>query len=336
MRKIQLILSALKHSYWLYKKTLLQRKHIKRHLVPSVSAILKTNDGSLTNEDIKKATVYYAGGITVFLGELFAFVRSKPLSEMERSSITYLGALTGPFDEFFDRDNLSFEKLEDFVYRTELFKPERSIEAFCIFCYKEALELSGQPDALKKAFMEVLRTQMESKKQQGEKLDIEKLKTISWGKGAAAAVFYRYCMKNEPYPEELKFYQTLGAIIQLGDDIFDFWEDSMSNTQTIATALETVNEIELVFNDWYGKGIACVEKLQLSARKQKKLIELMHLGFSRVWVCLDQFRALEKLPNPIKPNAQTRSQFICDMEKVATLKSCVQYYLKLNKSQFYS
>jgi len=54
---------------------------------------------------LKKIHTYYGLSVPAFLGEYFCLLRGKMMSDSERYPLTYLGALTGFFDDFFDEKN---------------------------------------------------------------------------------------------------------------------------------------------------------------------------------------------------------------------------------------
>src|SRR5687767_9983842 len=80
-----------------------QHAFIRNNILSELHEAEKTNDGSLDAADFKKITHYYGLAVPAILGESLAVLRGKPLSEKERYALTYLGAITGLFDDFFDK-----------------------------------------------------------------------------------------------------------------------------------------------------------------------------------------------------------------------------------------
>ena len=90
-----------------------QRLYIRNQLFPEIEEAKKTNDGSLDDNDFKKIEQYYGFGVPAILGESFCTLRGSMMTPKERKASTYQGAMTGLFDDFFDKiDNLALIESE--------------------------------------------------------------------------------------------------------------------------------------------------------------------------------------------------------------------------------
>src|SRR5688572_18107933 len=89
-----------------------QRKFLSRYIIPVLSKARDQNDGTLTESDFKKITHYYGWAVPAILGEAFCVLNAIPMTEQERWSSTCQGAMTGLFDDFFDKDYMEDEKVK--------------------------------------------------------------------------------------------------------------------------------------------------------------------------------------------------------------------------------
>ncbi len=92
-------------AFFLYKSVQQQKNYIKQHVLPEFQPFLKNTDGSISSDDIKKITHYYALGVPAILGYGFSLLRNLPLSSKERACMTYLGGISGLLDDLFDDAN---------------------------------------------------------------------------------------------------------------------------------------------------------------------------------------------------------------------------------------
>ena len=83
-----------------------QKAFVHTYLHPFLSKYHIHNDGSLTEYDFEKITNYYGIGSPVLAGEGLAYLLDIKVGDTERKTLTLMAAMTGLFDDFFDR---SFE-----------------------------------------------------------------------------------------------------------------------------------------------------------------------------------------------------------------------------------
>ena len=96
-----------------------QRLYIRNQLFPEIEEAKKTNDGSLDDNDFKKIEQYYGFGVPAILGESFCTLRGSMMTPKERKASTYQGAMTGLFDDFFDKRKISNNIIKQLVENPE-------------------------------------------------------------------------------------------------------------------------------------------------------------------------------------------------------------------------
>src|SRR5512145_3144234 len=92
-----------------------QKVFLRKLLANALNTARKSNDGSIHDNDFRKIINYYAMGVPAILGEAFCILRGKPMDKEERTVLTYLGALTGLFDDYFDKESLSETEIKDLI-----------------------------------------------------------------------------------------------------------------------------------------------------------------------------------------------------------------------------
>jgi len=324
-------LISLPSIYFLLLKNVAKQKRFIRSVAENeLTEFKNNNDGSLTPQDLKKITNYYGLGVPGILGELFCVLSGKPMTKNERFCLTFLGGISGMLDDLFDDPKKEPAHLEEFILHPEALKPADTYESLLLHFYLLGLKHSANPELLKKQALQVFKSQQKSKEQQNFGNSPRVIHYITYDKGGASFIFYRLCLNNPIQEKEEKLLNHLGGLMQLGNDIFDVWEDHKSDTKTAATICtdipelrrEFINEIQITF------------KLARETSFQKDHVENFlrstTLALSRVLVCLDQFEKLQlSSGNLFLIEKYSREELICDMQKPKNQFKAIKYALKL-------
>ena len=316
--------------FFLLKNVLNQKRFIKNVIENELTAFKSNNDGSLTPEDFKKITRYYGLGVPGILGELFCLLRGKKMAKDERFCLTFLGGISGLLDDLFDDPKKQAGHLEEFILEPESLKPMNSYEALLLHFYLLGLKHSANPELLKNQALQVYKSQQESENQQNFGNSTQEIQDITYAKGGASFIFYRLCLNNPLQGKERELLTHLGGLMQLGNDIFDVWEDYYSQTKTAATLCSDISELRNKFKN----EIYLIFKLARETDFPKKRVEVFlqntALALSRVLVCLDQFEKLQKTTgNQFTIEKYSREELICDMQKAKNQLKAIKYALNL-------
>jgi len=84
-----------------------QKQFITKHLEPHLKSIDSQKTDEITHLELKKIRQYYWFAVPAILGEAFYLLREGSMKLNERLALTYLGAATGLYDDFFDDLNTS-------------------------------------------------------------------------------------------------------------------------------------------------------------------------------------------------------------------------------------
>ncbi|MBS1927471.1 MAG: hypothetical protein JST95_02615, partial [Bacteroidetes bacterium] len=212
----------------------IQRHFIQLHIHPITSSFMKLNDGTLDDRDIQKIFNYYGLAVPAILGEAFCLLNGKKMTERERCCSTAQGAMTGLFDDFFDKQFLDEENIKSAIENN--IQPDRSSnEALFSLFYQKALKTAPAAALVKQRLLDVYQEQLESKKQLGGALSYENLLELTQKKGATSLLFYysAFCQKETAIENNL--IAKLGGWMQLSNDIFDVYKDRESGIDTLVT-----------------------------------------------------------------------------------------------------
>lgn len=288
----------------------------------------ESNDGSLAEKDLKKIHEYYGLAVPAILGEAFALLRGKPLQEKEREIQTYLGALTGLFDDLYDDKELSDEEILIMVQNPENSKPQSSFEELFLKFYMRALKM-GPRRRIIDYLVKGHHAQVASREQANSTPSQERIAQITREKGGVFLQFYRCGFEAEPRVGELKMLYRVGALGQLENDIFDVYKDHKEGIQTLATTCVSIEALRAVFVDWTKEYNESLNSLH-APEDQKRLFErFTRILYLRGLVCLDQLSKCEqRAGESFNPSNHTREELICDMAKVRNQLRLWGYFKK--------
>ena len=321
------IINAAKTIYSLLNSVKKQHRFITAELGEILADAKQSNDGSLDASDFKKITHYYGLAVPAILGDSICALRGFKMTKKERLALTYQGAMTGLFDDFFDKFNMSDEQVKAFMEKPDELKGENSAEKLFLVFYKNALLNAHDPVLVSKYLRQVYQAQIESKKQVAPGLSVKEILDITLKKGGVSVLFYRASMSHSFMEgEELN---EMGGLMQFGNDIFDIYKDRISNIQTILTTAKKIEIVRQLFTNQMNKSFALTEQLSYKAKDKKKYLSLVTMSLcSRCFVCLDQLKMNEKATNFVfMPEKYTREQLVCDMDKGNNKLKTIKYFL---------
>lgn len=312
-----------------YRNLKVQQHFIKQTLVHDIEKSKKENDNSLNEADFSKITRYYGFAVPAIMGEGFCLLRGKGLSERERSALTYLGALTGLFDDFFDKKELAEHYLKDLTVNPESAETSDANERLFVRFAQKALKNTFDPDALKQVAKKVYEAQILSKKQTEPTINQEEIKEITLKKGGFSILFYRSIFQEPADELEREMLYHLGGIGQLENDIFDIYKDSAGGIKTLATTATKIQELREIYRAFMQTTFQLVYKTDFPLKNKKKFLRFVALIIARGFVCLDFLERNEKKTNhTFSLKDYERRDLVCDMGTLKNNLKLINYYLK--------
>ncbi|PKO95177.1 MAG: hypothetical protein CVU14_12205, partial [Bacteroidetes bacterium HGW-Bacteroidetes-9] len=116
-----------------------QKQFIRETVAIDIEESKVNIDDSLNENDFRKITNYYGFAVPAILGEGFCLLRGKEMTEQERHAMTYLGALTGLFDDFFDEKEIPEQHIKRLIEFPEKEIAKNANERLFVNFYLKAL-----------------------------------------------------------------------------------------------------------------------------------------------------------------------------------------------------
>ncbi len=305
-----------------------QKTFVNYHLHPEIEKARKNNDGTLDEEDFKKITSYYGFGVPAIVGEMFCTLRGQKMYEKERICNTYQGALTGLFDDFFDKTGISSRRILKMAEDPCSYSGKNSLEKLFTLFLCKVYQHVPDLEKFKEIAYKVLDDQKKSLDQKDSLFKNEELLALTIAKGGHSLLFYRSAFGNVFAEGEKEAIFELGGLMQFGNDIFDVYDDSRDKIDTLLTVSQDIEEVKKQFRDQYYKALQSADKMDYPLKNKKIFIRKFIMGISRCWVCLDQLHKLQyKNDGKFEPVKFSRKELICDMEKADNILFFLKYYL---------
>ena len=310
------------------KNISIQKKFLQQHIAPIIQTCQKNNDGSIDDADIKKINSYYGLAVPAILGEAFCMLRGSSMTPSERLASTAQGAMTGLFDDFFDKDYLSDEAVENIIYNLGESGHKKSNQVLFDIFYKTALDHVPDKKNLVNALIDVYKAQVSSKLQLNPLIANETLLEITMHKGGSSVLFYRSAFSPAISEAEHQLIYNLGGMMQLGNDIFDVYKDRESGISTLVTNARHMADIRQLLQTRLETYFEDAYRLGYPKQNTRAFLNIISIGvYSRCYVCLHQLEKNEKLSGGVfDVHAYSRKQLICDMDtNMNMLRSAIKH-----------
>lgn len=312
------------------KKIFTQRSFLKKNIQPILSEAQKINDGSLDEGDFKKINEYYGLAVPAILGEAFCALHNKKMSAEERMASTSQGAMTGLFDDFFDKQYLTDDIIEDLL-SNKIIEEKRSNEKLFDLFYKHALQYVPNKKKMQEALMEVYKAQLESKKQTQDSLSQNEIQSITFYKGGTSLLFYRAAFLPPASAAEEQLIYKLGSLMQLANDIFDVYKDRENKIKTLITEATHIAPVRVLLKELLSTCYLAAYDMGFPRKNVQQFLSILSLGiFSRAFVCLDQLEKNEVTSNNVfSVHQYSRKQLICDMDRLKNMYQSAREHVRL-------
>jgi len=306
-----------------------QKKFLKTTIVIDIEKSKLNNDNTLTDKDYSKMTGYYGFAVPALLGEGFCILRGRDMSEKERYGITYLGALTGLFDDFFDDHNLSKKHILEMINKPDEELAQNSNQKLFIKFCQIALKNSEDADQVKNIAFKVYDAQVASHKQLLTETTEEEIAKITMDKGGLSLLFYRSVFEDDISENEENMILCLGGIGQLENDIFDIYKDYQHGVRTLATLTTKINELRQTYISLMEETFKLVHQTDYNPKNKRKFLRFISLIICRGFVCFDFLEKNELRTNSkFSLNQYEKKDLICDMGKLSNNIKLLKYYSK--------
>ena len=305
-----------------------QEEFIKKTLAIDIREIKTDSDNSLSEKDFRKIFTYYGLAVPAVLGEGYCLLRGKGMTDAERYQLTYMGALTGLFDDFFDEKNIGEQHIKELINNPGESVANNSHEKLFIRFYEKALD-SDNSALVKEHLNMVFDAQLMSKKQKDPEIKEEDIKTITMEKGGTSLLFYRCAFPEQINENEHKMLYHLGGLGQLENDIFDVYKDHREQIRTLATIATRISKLRFIYVSLMHDVFKMLDQTGYPPGNRKRFSRFISLISSRGLVCLDLLQKQETSSYGIfSIPSYPRKNLICDIDKLSNQLRLFRYYFR--------
>jgi len=307
-----------------------QRKFMKNTLLIDIRESKATNDLSLSTQDYTKISTYYGYAVPVIFGESFCLLKSLEMTERERMALTYLGGLTGLFDDLFDKKEISETYIKELIENPDSNSVQNSYEKLILKFYSIALGNINHPELINH-FLNVYNAQVESKRQKSVAIDDLEIYNITLNKGGVSTLLFRSIFNENLNEQEKQMIFKLGGLFQLENDIFDVYKDLQEGIKTLVTTENNIKNLRHTYIALLDEVFNSVQQTNYLTTGKATFKQIVYLVFCRGLVCLDMLEKNQKKSGNVFDIAKyKRNELICDMQKPMNILKSIHYFSKYN------
>jgi hypothetical protein len=304
-----------------------QKQFIQNFLSPKLNNYL--GDNSLLPQDIQKIKRYYGFGSVFLVGEAIVGLHQQGLLEVNRKNLTLLASLTGIFDDFFDKNELSEEEIKNLLINYKTVTPKNNKQKLAIDFYTQCIEKSDYAHEIKVHALLVYDAQKNSVAQKNPHISLDNTLKISDIKGGISMLMYRFCINLPLQNNELEILYKAGEIFQLCNDIFDVHKDLKEGITTVVHKAKNTQQIQQILNDKTAQLKKLVNQSNFGPKGQSLFLALIYVAIARTQVCLHQLQKNEKHYPNFHLHQWQRKHLVCDMETPKNQFLFLKYWYRL-------
>jgi hypothetical protein len=304
-----------------------QKAFVHQYLHPILSKYHTHNDGSLTEYDFEKITNYYGIGSPVLAGESIAHLLDIKVGAQERKILTLMAAITGLFDDFFDRSYQSSDRIKGLMNLSPEYLPHNAHEKLFCDLVREILLISPDKKRLNEFANRVFEAQVLSLQQKNKNSKWEELLHITYRKGGESLLFYRCSFPSKISDQELECLRRVGGLIQVCNDIFDVNKDIKEGIRTVATETKDIKILRQKVQRLYKETFEYC-RIAIPSRSMNVFLQQIKIIVSQSFVALKFYENTQKKNGKnFTPQKYPRELLICDMAKRKHLFQAGYYWI---------
>lgn len=228
-------------------------RYVKRVAKDTIGRSHTLNDNTIPERIFKKINWYMVESL--IMGEMLARLAGKTLSDRDKETLVYLGAIMALFDVFIDDfrfDRVRVLNILDYTFSTD--RPIKKVSDTAIekiYClYFEKLLLIIEKDHWNEIskHLNIIKIQIESTRQFGDNATSEIVKDITLGKGGVSALICSVLTGQKDESFRKAVYMT-GGFIQMMNDCQDLHKDTVSGIRTFVHFCKSFTEIFTRMNE---------------------------------------------------------------------------------------
>jgi hypothetical protein len=258
------------------------------------------------------------------------FNRTNNPSEIESNMDYFL--MTVLYDALIDEDKISDTHLNDLFYHPTTAKPSNFNERVLVAIHLKLLDKVNDKKEYWKVIESVHLAQKDSSNQFDKNTSIEQIVDITKRKGGFSLLMCRHYLIDPPHASLDTSWYHLGALIQMTNDLFDTYKDGLSNINTFATKMNSIAEIEALYQAQKQLFYQSIQTLPVN-RKTKVIFAIKTAIIPAFGdIAIQQLSKLQS-NDGLLPNLKLvpRAKIIIDMEKPINQLKLISYAYKNGK-----
>jgi hypothetical protein len=323
---IQIIWDFIRVFFRFGREVLIQEYHIRKTLKPFLRQFPEKGDSTYTEKDIKRMC-YYARFVPAVSGAAYGILVNRTLTTDERRLMLLLSAAAPVFDDYFDDKSMMTSRLKIMIENPHACTPENTKEKVFLNLLCKISSGVRDMDYFMEICMKVYQSQIDALKQEAPETTAEELRKITMDKGGYSTLLFITLMEHPPIKGDRDAVYFFGGMVQWVDDIFDVYDDTKDGIRTPASTATDMNQLKTEFQNGLIELRRLFMDLDLPLKQKQRFLDLQWFFFTRAFVCLEQFIALQnQYATPFEPGRYSRKALICDMEKASNLVKWLKYF----------
>lgn len=226
----------------------------------------------------------------LIMGELFADLHRKKLSEEEQMRYICLGPILGLSDILIDDYKYTADKMNNLLKLNDTNEANTSVEKIFLhyyFAFKRYLPQERHDD-FNAIFANFNQSQIDSLNQFNKDMSLEALEKVIMDKGGYSVLLCWVALSAMSEAEESAFYQ-LGGLMQKMNDCVDLHKDGLEGIKTSANVFNSMEEIMQNLELQKSKTFDSIRKLTFGKKEIEDFIFVFHVFVVGVYYKLHDY-----------------------------------------------
>ena len=233
-----------------------------------------------------------------------------------------------------DENIVSQAVLNEMFLHPEKANPNSFCETVLIDTHLKLLSRVYNKEAYQKVLNNIHQAQIDSLEQLKNDISLERILSITERKGGYSLLMCRQYIEMATNENIDNCWYQLGGMIQMSNDLYDIYKDTMAGIYTFAN---TQNEFEKIRDQYISqvhKYNQSIEKLEYDDSKKLKFQIKLSLIPALGYVALENLKQLQGKADILKPfKDYARKDLIVDMEKVKNIIKLIKFSYQIAKNK---
>ncbi|RPD38386.1 class 1 isoprenoid biosynthesis enzyme [Chitinophaga barathri] len=283
--------------------------------MPPLLAALETGqEESFGPSSVKRFNKYWQLALNVICNSFYDLV-GKQLSAGEQQRILLLSIFGPLYDDLFDDNILSHEKIETFTLNPEDHEPGSFKEYVLRKIYLLLLEQAPCREKLLQHMHQVFTWQKASLKQMQPGIEEEELYQITYRKSYYSILLFHSILDHYPSEAISEMLFPMAGLMQLTNDAFDVYKDIQNGIYTIPNHYLDYERIQQKFLHDVAQFNRSLAGLPFIPKAKGNYGITIHALHAMGWMALEQLKENTRGTGDCRAlNMLSRKELVCDMD----------------------